>query len=173
MKQVLKYTVFPTPLGPMYAAASEAGVCRVTSGVTDEAFATDMLNRFDTQLAFVPDDVLLAAVEDQITRYFEGKLRDFDLPVDFLRGTSIYPAGLDRATGHSIRAVAFLQVGGPSRCAGPGPPGRWARPNSCNDIGLLVPCHRVITSDGRLGGYGGRPEVKAFLLDLEGTDYNR
>ena len=40
-----------------------------------------------------------------------------------------------------------------------------------NDIVIIVPCHRVITSDGRLGGFGGRPDIKAVLLDLEGTGY--
>ena len=40
-----------------------------------------------------------------------------------------------------------------------------------DDIVIIVPCHRVITSDGRLGGFGGRPDIKAFLLDLEGTVY--
>jgi len=172
LKLVLKYTVFPTPLGPMYAAASEAGVCRVTSGVTDEAFATDMLNRFDAELAFAPDNGLLTSVEDQITRYFEGKLKDFDLPVDFLRGTSftrqVWTAqqAIPYGQWRSYKWVAE-QVRRPRAARAVG------QANSSNDIGLLVPCHRVITSDGRLGGYGGRPEVKAFLLDLEGTDYNR
>ena len=45
--------------------------------------------------------------------------------------------------------------------------------NRNNDISILVPCHRVIASDGRLGGYGDRPDIKAFLLDLEGAVYIR
>lgn len=156
----------------MYAAASGAGVCRVTSGLTDEAFVTDMLNRFDAELAFVPDDGLLSSVEDQITRYFEGKLKDFDLPMDFLRGTSF-----TRQVWTAQRAIPYGQWRSYKWVAEQVRRPRAARAvgqaNSSNAIGILVPCHRVITSDGRLGGYGGRPDIKAFLLDLEGTDYIR
>ena len=172
MKYPLKYTVFPTPIGPVFAAASGAGVCRITSGVSTEAFETDMLNRFEAELAFAPDDALLASVEEQITRYFEGRLKVFDLPMDFLRGTSftrrVWTAqqAIPYGQWRSYKWVAE-QVRRPRAARAVG------QANSNNDIGILVPCHRVITSDGRLGGYGGRPDIKAFLLDLEGTDYNR
>lgn len=154
----------------MYAAASDAGVCRITSGVTDEAFVTDMLNRFDAELGFVPDDELLSMAEDQITRYFAGELKGFDVPLDFLRGTpftrQVWRAQQDIPYGQwrSYKWVAE-RVGRPRAARAVG------QANSNNDIGILVPCHRVITSDGRLGGYGDRPDVKAFLLELEGTDY--
>ena len=156
----------------MYAAASDAGVCRITSDITTEAFETEMLNRFDAELTFVPDDVLLSTVEDQVTRYFEGKLRVFDIPLDFLRGTpftrQVWRAqqAIPYGQWRSYKWVAE-QVNRPRAARAVG------QANSNNDIGILVPCHRVITSAGRLGGYGGRPDVKAFLLDLEGTEYTR
>ncbi len=156
----------------MYAAASDAGVCRITSDITTEAFETEMLNRFDAELAFVPDDELLSAVEDQITRYFEGILRVFDIPLDFLRGTPF-----TRQVWRAQQAIPYGQWRSYKWVAEQVRRPRAARAvgqaNSNNDIGILVPCHRVITSDGRLGGYGGRPDVKAFLLDLEGTEYTR
>ncbi len=168
----MKYTVFPTPLGPVYAAASEAGVCRVTVDVTDEAFGVDMLNRFDAKLAFVPDDAVLSTVEEQITRYFAGELRVFDVPLDFLRGTPLTrriwraQQAIPYGTWRSYKWVAE-QVGRPRAARAVG------QANRNNDIGILVPCHRVINSNGRLGGYGDRPDIKAFLLDLEGAQYNR
>ena len=90
MKLVLKYSVFPPPLGLMYAAASQAGVCRITYDITTEAFEIDILNRFDADLVFSPDDELLSLLEDQITRYFSGKLTYFTVPLDFLRGTLFF-----------------------------------------------------------------------------------
>ncbi len=172
MKLVLKYTVFPTPFGPMYAAASETGVCRVTHGVTVEVFETDMLNRFEANLDFVPDDELLTSVEDQITRYFAGGLKHFDVPLDFLRGTPF-----TRQVWRAQQAIPYGQSRSYKWVAEQVRRPRAARAvgqaNSHNDIGILVPCHRVIASDGRLGGYGGRPHIKAFLLDLEGAAYNR
>ncbi len=172
MKRVLKYAVFPTPLGPMYAAASDAGVCRIAYDVTTEAFETDMLNRFAADLAFVPDDDVLTSVEDQITRYFTGKLTRFNVPLDFLRGTTFTrqvwrkQQAIPYGEWRSYKWVAE-RVGRPRAARAVG------QANRNNDISILVPCHRVIASDGRLGGYGGRPDIKAFLLDLEGAVYTR
>jgi O-6-methylguanine DNA methyltransferase len=47
-----------------------------------------------------------------------------------------------------------------------------ANANGCNKIGIIIPCHRVIASDGSLGGYGGGLERKQFLLDLESGKNN-
>ena len=172
MKHVLKYTVFPTPLGPMYAAASDAGVCRITYDVTAEAFEIDMLNRFEADAAFVPDDELLVSVADQVTRYFSGELKVFDLPLDFLRGTPFY-----RQVWRAQQAITYGECRSykwvAERSRRPGAARAVGQANRNNDISLLVPCHRVIASGGRLGGYGGQPDVKAFLLDLEGADYIR
>ena len=170
MKLVLKYSVFPTPLGFMYAAASEAGVCRITYDITTEAFEKDILNRFDADLVFSPDDELLSLLEDQITRYFSGKLTYFTVPLDFLRGTLF-----SRQVWYMLQNIPYGEwrsykwvatcVQNPNAARAVG------QANRNNDIVIIVPCHRVITSDGRLGGFGGRPDIKAFLLDLEGTVY--
>lgn len=156
----------------MYAAASDAGVCRITYDVTVDAFETDMLNRFGANLAFVPDDEMLSTVEDQVTRYFAGERKVFDIPLDFLRGTPftrrVWRAQQDIPYG-ACRPYKWVaeRVGRPRAARAVG------QANRNNDISLLVPCHRVIASDGSLGGYGGQPDIKAFLLDLEGADYIR
>ncbi len=172
MKHELKYTVFPTPLGPMYTAASDAGVCRITYDVTPDAFETDMLNRFEADLSFVPDDKLLATAEDQITRYFDGKLKGFDVPLDFRRGTPFY-----RQVWRTQQAIPYGEWRSykwvAERVRRPRAARAVGQANRNNDISILVPCHRVISSDSRLGGYGDRPDIKAFLLDLEGAVYTR
>ena len=156
----------------MYAAASDAGVCRITYDVTVEAFETDMLNRFDADLAFVPDDEVLSTVEDQITRYFAGERRVFDIPLDFLRGTPF-----TRRVWRAQQAIPYGECRSykwvAERAGRPRAARAVGQANRNNDVSLLVPCHRVIANDGRLGGYGGQPDIKAYLLDLEGAEYIR
>jgi methylated-DNA-[protein]-cysteine S-methyltransferase len=104
---------------------------------------------------------------NELEEYFAGKRRDFTFPLD-LRGTDFQlacwcallaiPYGETRSYAYIARAVgkpnAFRAVG---------------MANNRNPIAIVVPCHRVIASDGTLCGYGGGLDVKRRLLELEGT----
>ena len=108
---------------------------------------------------------LLAEAVRQMRAYFEGRLRVFDLPLE-LAGTPFQlrvwdhvrriPYGKVRSYGEVAAAIgtprAVRAVGGA---------------NGRNPVPIVVPCHRVIGSGGRLVGYGGGLEWKRFLLDLE------
>jgi len=103
----------------------------------------------------------------ELTEYFAGKRRDFSFPLD-LRGTPFQlncwrallkiPYGETRTYADIARSVgqpqAFRAVG---------------MANNRNPIAIVVPCHRVIASDGTLCGYGGGLDVKRKLLELEGA----
>lgn len=103
----------------------------------------------------------------ELEEYFAGKLRKFTFPLD-LRGTDFQiacwrallaiPYGETRSYADIARAVgkpnAFRAVG---------------MANNRNPIAIVVPCHRVIASNGTLCGYGGGLEVKRKLLQLEGA----
>jgi methylated-DNA-[protein]-cysteine S-methyltransferase len=102
---------------------------------------------------------------EQLREYFDGKLKVFDLP--------IAPVG----TEFQIRCwEALLQVpygetrsyGDIARAAG-SPKGFRAvgMANNRNPIAIIIPCHRIIGSDGKLVGYGGGLDIKVFLLELE------
>ena len=102
---------------------------------------------------------------EQLREYFDGKLKVFDLP--------IAPVG----TEFQIRCwEALLQVpygetrsyGDIARAAG-SPKGFRAvgMANNRNPIAMIIPCHRIIGSDGKLVGYGGGLDIKVFLLELE------
>ena len=105
----------------------------------------------------------------QLEEYFSGKRRRFTLPLD-LRGTLFQrrvwkalqqiPYGETR----SYRQIA-LQVGNPKAARAVG------MANHANPVGLIVPCHRVLASDGSLGGYAGGTRLKARLLRLEASSY--
>lgn len=109
----------------------------------------------------------MRAYTKELEEYFAGKRREFTFPLD-LRGTDFQidcwrallaiPYGETRTYGDIARAVgksnAFRAVG---------------MANNRNPIAIVVPCHRVIASDGTLCGYGGGLEVKRKLLELEGA----
>jgi O-6-methylguanine DNA methyltransferase len=104
---------------------------------------------------------------DQLRQYFAGERREFTLPLD-LHGTEFqlrcWHALLEIGYGE-IRTYAQLArtVDSPKGFRAVG------AANGANPVSIIVPCHRVIASDGTLGGYGGGLEVKEKLLRLEGV----
>ena len=112
-----------------------------------------------------PDDPLLERAAAQLQRYFAGKATGFDLPLDLL-GTAFQqsvwqallaiPPGSTRSYGDIARGVAAASA---VRAVG-GAVGR-------NPVSVIVPCHRVVGSDGSLTGYAGGTDRKLALLKLE------
>lgn len=108
-------------------------------------------------------------VRRQLEEYFAGRRRGFDLQLD-LRGTEFrkrcwqellrIPYGETRSYAEIARAV-----GNPTGFRAVG------QANHFNPIAIIVPCHRVLASDHKLGGYGGGLNVKALLLKLEGASF--
>jgi O-6-methylguanine DNA methyltransferase len=110
---------------------------------------------------------LLQEVRRQLTEYFASERRVFDLPLDprgtdFERRTWQEVAAIPYGTTRSYAQVAEA-IGRPAACRAVG------RANGSNPIPLVIPCHRVIGSDGSLTGYGGGLPLKRFLLELEGV----
>lgn len=111
---------------------------------------------------------VLKEAAKQLEAYFKGKLTEFDLPL-LQRGTKFQMKVWDTiltipyGSTWSYKQLAKA-VGNPnaSRAVGTA--------NGCNEIWIIVPCHRVIASGGGLGGYGGGLDVKQALLDIEKRD---
>ena len=108
-----------------------------------------------------------APVIRELEGYFAGRLREFTVPLD-LRGTDFqmrcWRALLDIPYGQAIayRELA-RRVGSPRGFRAVG------MANHDNPVAIIVPCHRVIASDGSLGGYGGGLDLKRALLEMEGV----
>jgi methylated-DNA-[protein]-cysteine S-methyltransferase len=109
----------------------------------------------------------LPFLERQLGSYFSGNLRDFNIPTvaegtDFQR--RVWKELLKIPYGQAITYLELARRLGDEKCIRAA-----ARANGANPISILIPCHRVIGSDGSLVGYGGGLDMKEFLLRLEGV----
>jgi AraC family transcriptional regulator of adaptative response/methylated-DNA-[protein]-cysteine methyltransferase len=155
-----------TPLGPMLAAASDEGICLLE--FTDRRMLETQLNRIRKRIT---TDILpgnnshLDVLEKQLNEYFAGKRKLFSLPL-VLSGTpfqeKVWSALLDIPYGETRSYKQQAQaIGQPEAVRA------VARANGDNRIAIIIPCHRVIGSDGQLVGYGGGLFRKQYLLSLE------
>ena len=154
-----------TPLGPMLAIASDAAL-ELLEFVDRRALETELTRLRSSLGAVVPgDNAVLRQTREQLTEYFAGTRREFDVPVhqrgsDFQlrvwRTLCEIPYGATRSYSDIAR-----HVGSPAAVRAIG------RVNGQNQVAIIVPCHRVIRADGSLCGYGGGKWRKQWLLDHE------
>jgi methylated-DNA-[protein]-cysteine S-methyltransferase len=109
----------------------------------------------------------LPFLKRQLEAYFSGNLRDFNIPMH-IEGTDfqrrVWKELLNIPYGQAISYLELARRLGDEKCIRAA-----ARANGANPVVILIPCHRVIGSDGSLVGYGGGLDMKEFLLRLEGV----
>ncbi len=163
---LVEWMEMESPLGALYVARSQAGLCRLMFDVAEDRFRASLPGRARSQRN--PD--ALREARDELDAYFSGRSMTFSLAVDLnemtffqrrvLQQAGAIPAGSLRTYGQLAR-----QLGSPraSRAVG--------QALGRNPVPIIVPCHRVVGSDGRLTGYsGGRGiDSKRWLLRLEGA----
>jgi O-6-methylguanine DNA methyltransferase len=170
--EALLYTTMNSMVGPLFLAASRRGLVALEFDARLPGQQTIRPNPRDlrterNRFAFEESSDALRPYVIQLEEYFAGNRRRFDFPLD-LRGTdfqlSCWRALLAIAYGET-RSYADIAraVGKPTAFRAVG------MANNRNPIAIVVPCHRVIASDGGLCGYGGGLDVKRKLLELEGA----
>jgi AraC family transcriptional regulator of adaptative response/methylated-DNA-[protein]-cysteine methyltransferase len=155
-----------TPLGPMVAAAADEGLCLLE--FVDRRMLQTQLDTLRRRFgaAIVPgSNRHLDHIADELTRYFDGKLTRFDVPL-VLRGTPFqlrtWKRLLDIPGGETLSYSQMAEDIGT-----PGAHRAVGRANGDNRIAIVIPCHRVVRADGTLCGYGGGVWRKQWLLDHE------
>jgi AraC family transcriptional regulator of adaptative response/methylated-DNA-[protein]-cysteine methyltransferase len=155
-----------TPIGAMVVVACDAGLCLVE--FTDRAELprelADLRARHGSPIAQVPHDHTRAAAA-QLTAYFERRRAAFDVPL------APHGTPFQRAVWQSLLAIpAGTTIGYAEQARRLGRPTAVravAGANGANRLAIVVPCHRVVGSDGRLTGYAGGVWRKRWLLDHE------
>ncbi|MFF2379195.1 methylated-DNA--[protein]-cysteine S-methyltransferase [Streptomyces sp. NPDC058108] len=152
-----RHTVTDSPYGPLTLVADDDLLCGL--------YMVGQRHRPPQEDFGARDDTLLPEVKRQLTAYFAGALKEFDLPMR-LAGTPFQRSvweQLVRIPYGEIRSYGELAdaLGNPkaSRAVG--------LANGRNPVGIIVPCHRVVGADGSLTGYGGGLDRKRRLLDFE------
>jgi methylated-DNA-[protein]-cysteine S-methyltransferase len=159
------YRTLDTPVGTLLLAATKTGLVRVaypTEG-HDQVLAT-LAAGISPRILHAPRRLDAAARE--LDEYFAGRRHGFDLPLDFSLSKGFRRLVLDHlseiAYGHTATYAAVAAAAGNPRAV-------RAAATACatNPLPVVVPCHRVVRSDGSVGGYVGGPAAKQSLLRLE------
>jgi O-6-methylguanine DNA methyltransferase len=163
---LIEWDIVESPLGPLYIAASERGLCSVGFGVS----RADFLAGLDPLARTEQSPPALTPIAEQLQAYFAGARTSFDLPLDLSRLTPFQLSVLQAA--RRIPSGAVWTYGQVARAIGkPRASRAVGQALGRNPVPIVIPCHRVVASDGSLGGYsgGGGLDSKRLLLHLEGA----
>jgi methylated-DNA-[protein]-cysteine S-methyltransferase len=159
------YRTVDSPVGRLLLAATDAGLVRVAYSNEDhDAVLQALANRISPRILSAP--LRLEGAARELDEYFGGRRRSFDLPLDWRLATGFRRAVLNRLPDIGYgRTASYAAV---ATLAG-NPKAIRAAASACatNPLPIVVPCHRVIYSDGRIGNYLGGPGAKRTLLTLE------
>jgi methylated-DNA-[protein]-cysteine S-methyltransferase len=164
---ILIGSIQTTRLGEVWVALSEHGLVAVEFGISRADFEATIQKQTCGNVEYAPRRVTKAV--RQIKEYIDGKRRTFYLKIDW----SVLASDFQRA---ALRAVISIPYGHTrtyaqvaAQIGHPDAPRAVGRANATNPMPLVIPCHRVIGTDGKLHGYGGAGglRTKEWLLKME------
>ena len=162
---MLYYGIISSPIGELCIIKSNKGIRRILLE-NNAPFEQYLHNNFPDEKV-VNNSFELKKSSNQIHEYFDLSRKEFSLDID-IQLSSYYRKVLKKVENipygktASYKLIA-IETGNPkaSRAVG--------NANANNPLPIIIPCHRVIANDGRIGGYGGGLKTKRFLLELEGA----
>ena len=162
-----RFLLHPSPVGEVLIVTTDEGI--VTLHPLRDPLENE-LERLSRVLRSIPDraddDPVAADAAQQLDEYFAGERQDFDLPLDWR-----LVRGFTRDALEAVRGIPYGETAGYGEVAATAGSPRAARAvgTACatTPFSIVVPVHRVVRADGSIGEYGGHPEDKVFLLDLE------
>jgi methylated-DNA-[protein]-cysteine S-methyltransferase len=166
------YALVDSPHGELLVAATDRGVVKLAlprhrgSRITPDEVLEELARKLSPRVLESPKR--LDPVRRELDAYFEGRLHDFEAPVD-----GRLSRGFRNRALHAVARIPYGETrnyGEIARAAG-NPRAFRATGSACgsNPVPLIVPCHRVVPSTGGVGNYGGGPEMKRALLEFEGA----
>jgi O-6-methylguanine DNA methyltransferase len=171
-QNLIHYDLMPqTPVGPLLLAMSDKGLCAIHFARFTAFEAEEYLrNRFE-EFWLRRDEDATAIVRRELQEYFSRRLTAFSVPVDW----RFMPSGFTREVLALTAKIGYGKVYSYGEIAA-----KLGKPKSVRAVGgalgrnpvpIVVPCHRVVASGGKLGGFSGGVDIKRKLLHLEGVQW--
>ena len=156
-KEIINTTTFSTPLGEMFAAASKKGIVMLTFFTPFHIEAKIEILKNTLNADVIPtNSEIFEVLKIQLEEYFNKKRTTFEIPLQLVGSPFQVKCWKELLNIPYGKTVSYKE--------------HIANANSQNMIAILVPCHRVISNDGKLINYNGGVEKKEFLLKLEKND---
>ncbi|RSL30522.1 methylated-DNA--[protein]-cysteine S-methyltransferase [Salibacterium salarium] len=165
----LYYTQVNTRVGPLTIAATEHGLCALHFGESDTVIEAmkPWVQKHDIAASMEQDFKKLQSVTEQLHEYFAGERKTFDIALD------LYGTPFQRSAWQALKQIPYGEtrsykqiaevIGSPKAVRAIG------SANNKNPVSIIVPCHRVIGSNGKMVGYGSGIDKKEHLLKMEGV----
>jgi O-6-methylguanine DNA methyltransferase len=171
-EKLIYYDLMPqTPVGPLLLAMSEKGLCAIHFARFTAFEAEEYLkNRFE-EFWLRRDEDAMAMIRHELQEYFSRRLTTFSVPVDW----RFMPSNFAREVLELTAKIGYGKIYSYAEIAG-----KLGKPKSVRAVGgalgrnpvpIVVPCHRVVASGGKLGGFSGGVDIKRKLLHLEGVSW--
>ena len=166
-KAAFYFTQMDSPLGVLTLVASEKGLCNVQFGCAKRVLpeVKAWMKKHSLKQELIEDDAQVSEPRRQLDAYFRGERKTFDLSLD------VYGTPFQKKVWEQLRIIGYgktvtykelaHEIGAPKAVRAVG------GANNKNPVPIIIPCHRVIGSNGSLVGYGGGLEKKEYLLHLE------
>ncbi|QDS35887.1 methylated-DNA--[protein]-cysteine S-methyltransferase [Brevibacillus brevis] len=167
MAKELGYTMMDSPIGPLLLASTEEGLCYIQFANEQDELVPLVRWCKKTFLGITPtrNDAINESAKKQLEEYFAGNRKTFDVP------TVLYGTPFQKAVWNELSNIPYgetrsykdiaLAIGAAKAVRAIG------GANNRNPIPVIIPCHRVVGSNGALVGYGGGISIKKYLLSLE------
>jgi len=168
MENKILYLTVQSPIGDMIAGATDKGICFLEwhdrGGV--ERILSRVAKRYKRPLEQGSSDLLLK-LQNELSDYFDRTINKFLVPID-VNGTKF-----ENSVWNNLLKIPYGETKNYGEIASdlgkPGASRAVGRANGSNYLSIIIPCHRVIESNGNLRGYGGGLWRKKYLLELEST----
>jgi AraC family transcriptional regulator of adaptative response/methylated-DNA-[protein]-cysteine methyltransferase len=162
----IKFTTGQSKLGAVIVAASDKGICAVSVRESEDGAEHMIRSRFP-KAEIARDDITLKPALDTVLARISGRQLDREVPLD-LQGTDFQREVWDQLLSIPAGSTkSYLDIA--QAINRPKATRAVAQACGANPVAVVVPCHRVVMSDGSIGGYSGLPGVKHALLAAEGA----
>jgi AraC family transcriptional regulator of adaptative response/methylated-DNA-[protein]-cysteine methyltransferase len=170
LKDTFTQSSINTPLGPMIAIASDSALYLLEFMGNSSAEQKITRQQAKTGASFVlGENPIITSIKTELANYFNGRLDAFKTPLCLLGTTfqqTVWKALCNTTPGETLSYQSLAtSIGKPSACRA------VANANRTNQLAIVIPCHRIIQSNGQLGGYAGGAHRKQQLIFLEKTLY--